>query len=192
MRILPLLVVFFTMTFSSSAKADSVVLGGGCFWCLDAAYKLLPGVTQITCGYSGGTVANPSYEQVCAETTGHAEVVKVDFDPAKVSLEQVLAYFWQAHNPFQQGGQGNDMGAQYRSIILYADATQRAAAEKSRAEEQKGGPSPVTTEIVPLQQFWPAEDYHQDYFAKHPDEVYCSVVIRPKVAKLKHLLENQK
>jgi len=192
MRILSVLVAFFAMTFTSPAKADSLVLGGGCFWCLDAAYKLLPGVTHITCGYAGGTVANPSYEEVCTETTGHAEVVKVDYDPAKISLDKVLAYFWESHNPTQVGGQGNDMGAQYRSIILYADPAQKAAAESSRAAAQKDWAAPITTEIVPLEHFWPAEDYHQDYFAKHPDAAYCSVVIRPKVEKLKHLLDGQK
>ncbi len=173
----------------NAVKADSIVLGGGCFWCLDAAYKLLPGVSHVTCGYSGGTVARPSYEDVCTETTGHAEVVKIDFDPAVVSLDKVLAYFWHVHNPTQVGGQGNDMGSQYRSIILYADPAQKAAAEKSKADEQKAHDDPLTTEIVPLVKFWPAEEYHPDYFAKHPDQGYCAVVIRPKVDKLKKLLE---
>jgi peptide-methionine (S)-S-oxide reductase len=179
-------------TLANSARADSIVLGGGCFWCLDASYKLLPGVTHITCGYSGGNLANPSYEQVCTEETGHAEVVKVDFDPAVVSLTKVLSYFWHVHDPTQVGGQGNDMGSQYRSIILYASADQKAAAEKSRVEAQKTRDNTITTEIVPLVKFWPAEDYHQDYFEKHPNEGYCSVVIRPKVAKLKQLLETGK
>jgi peptide-methionine (S)-S-oxide reductase len=179
-------------TLANTVRADSVVLGGGCFWCLDASYKLLPGVTHVTAGYSGGSLANPSYEQVCTEETGHAEVVKIDFDPALTSLDKVLSYFWHVHDPTQVGGQGNDMGSQYRSIILYADAVQKAAAEKSLAEEQKGRSDPITTQIVPLVKFWPAEDYHQDYFAKHPDQGYCSVVIRPKVNKLKHMLETQK
>jgi peptide-methionine (S)-S-oxide reductase len=191
-QILPALLLISMTTLSHSAKADSVVLGGGCFWCLDASYKLLPGVTHITCGYSGGSLANPSYQDVCTETTGHAEVVKVDFDPAVVPLDKVLAYFWHVHNPTQVGGQGNDMGSQYRSIILYAGPEQKAAAEKSRAEAQKKYSDPITTEIVPLVKFWKAEDYHQDYFAKNPDAGYCSVVIRPKVDKLKHMLETEK
>jgi peptide-methionine (S)-S-oxide reductase len=170
-------------------RADSVVLGGGCFWCLDAAYKLLPGVTRVTCGYAGGSAANPTYEQVCTGDTGHAEVVKIDYDPAKVSLDRVLQYFWEVHDPTQVGGQGNDWGTQYRSIILYADPAQKAAAEKSRAEAQKSRDEKITTEIVPLAKFWAAEDYHQDYFEKHPDRGYCMAVIRPKVDKLKHLLE---
>jgi peptide-methionine (S)-S-oxide reductase len=159
---------------------------------MDAAYKLLPGVTHITCGYAGGTAPHPAYEQVCTETTGHAEVVKVDYNPAKISLAEVLAYFWESHDPTQVGGQDHDMGAQYRSIILYADPAQKAAAEKSRAEAQRGLSSPITTEIVPLTKFWPAEDYHQDYFEKHPDRAYCSLVIRPKVDKLKQLLDAKK
>jgi peptide-methionine (S)-S-oxide reductase len=192
MRSLLILAAVLAIPFGTPAKADSVVLGGGCFWCLGAAYKLLPGVTHITCGYAGGTVANPTYEEVCTETTGHAEVVKVDYDPKKVSLGQVLDFFWEVHDPTQVGGQGDDLGAQYRSIILYADPSQKAAAEASRAEAQKRFPAPITTEIVPLTTFWPAEDYHQDYYAKHPDLPYCAMVIRPKVDKLKELLNNGK
>jgi peptide-methionine (S)-S-oxide reductase len=184
----PLALIAMT-TLASTARADSVVLGGGCFWCLDASYKLLPGVTHITCGYAGGTAENPTYREVCTEETGHAEVVKVDYDPSKVSLERVLAYFWQVHDPTQVGGQGHDMGSQYRSIILYSDEAQKAAAEKSRALAQKAFNEPITTQIAPLRRFWPAEDYHQDYFEKHPNEGYCTFVIRPKVEKLKHLLD---
>jgi peptide-methionine (S)-S-oxide reductase len=179
-------------TFSNTAKADSIVLGGGCFWCLDAAYKLLPGVTHVTAGYSGGRLDNPTYQLVCTEDTGHAEVVKIDFDPAVTSLDKVLAYFWHVHDPTQVGGQGNDMGDQYRSIILYADAAQKAAADKSLAGEQKNRSDTITTQVVPLVKFWPAEEYHQDYFAKHPDEGYCAIVIRPKVDKLKRLVDGQK
>ena len=167
-----------------TVKTESLVLGGGCFWCTDAAYKLLPGVTHITAGYAGGTERNPTYEQVCDHATGHAEVIKIDFDPKVTSLETLLDFFWSVHNPTQVGGQGNDMGPQYRSIILYANAAQKAAAEKSRAEAQKIFRDPITTEIVPLTQFWPAEGYHQDYFAKNPDAGYCQFVIAPKVKKL--------
>jgi peptide-methionine (S)-S-oxide reductase len=191
-RLAPLLALLSMTTLPNSASADSVVLGGGCFWCLDASYKLLPGVTHVTCGYSGGSAPNPTYEQVCTEETGHAEVVKIDFDPAVVSLDRILGYFWHVHDPTQVGGQGNDMGSQYRSIILYAGPAQKAAAEKSRAEAQKSRSDPITTEIVPLVRFWPAEDYHQDYFEKHPDQGYCAAVIRPKVDKLKKLLDSEK
>jgi peptide-methionine (S)-S-oxide reductase len=191
----PILTLFLALAMTSlanTAKADSIVLGGGCFWCLDASYKLLPGVTHITCGYSGGATQNPTYEDVCTEETGHAEVVKIDFDPAKVSLARVLEYFWESHDPTQVGGQGNDMGSSYRSIILYAGAAQKAAAEESRAEAQKLHQVPITTEIVPLVRFWPAEDYHQDYFEKHPNEGYCMFTIRPKVEKLKAMLSGGK
>jgi peptide-methionine (S)-S-oxide reductase len=191
MRPLLLLSALLTLASSDSLRADSIVVGGGCFWCMDAAYKLLPGVTHITCGYAGGYVSNPTYEEVCTETTGHAEVVKVDYDPAKVSLKQVLDYFWESHDPTQVGGQGADLGPSYRSIILYASPEQKAAAEATRADAQKDHPDPIVTEIVPLKKFWPAEDYHQDYFEKNPDQAYCSSVIRPKVTKLKHLLETQ-
>jgi peptide-methionine (S)-S-oxide reductase len=188
----PLLILLSMTTLPNAARADSIVLGGGCFWCLDAAYKLLPGVTHVTCGYSGGSLENPTYPQVCTEETGHAEVVKVDYDPAVTSLAKVLDYFWHVHNPTQVGGQGNDMGSQYRSIVLYASPAQKAEAEKSRAEAQKAYSEPITTEIVPLVKFWQAEDYHQDYFDMHPDEGYCSVVIRPKIDKLKHMLGSGK
>ena len=174
---------------SVQAKTESLVLGGGCFWCTSAAYDLLPGVKRVTCGYAGGTVSNPTYEEVCSHTTGHAEVIKIDYDPAQVSLAQLLDYFWKVHNPTQVGGQGNDEGPQYRSIILYQSDSQRAAAEQSKTEAQNRYSDPITTEIVPLKRFWSAEDYHQDYFAKHPNEGYCSVVIRPKINKLKQELK---
>ncbi len=188
------LALFFGSVFSMSspiqAKTESIVLGGGCFWCTQAAYDLLPGVTHVTCGYAGGTVANPTYEQVCSHATGHAEVIKIDFDPAQVSLERLLEYFWKVHNPTQVGGQGDDQGPQYRSIILFQGEAQRAAAEKAKAEAQSAFSDPITTEIVPLVKFWPAEAYHQDYFEKHPGQGYCSVVIRPKIDKLKKSLQS--
>ncbi|MEO6874240.1 MAG: peptide-methionine (S)-S-oxide reductase MsrA [Opitutaceae bacterium] len=168
-----------------AAKTESIVLGGGCFWCTDASYKLLPGVIHTTSGYAGGTTRNPTYEEVCSETTGHAEVVKVDFNPSVVSLDRVLEYFWSIHNPTQVGGQGHDMGPSYRSIILYANAEQKAAAEKSKAEAQTTFRDPITTEIAPLTKFWPAEEYHQDYYAKNPNAGYCTFVIAPKIKKLK-------
>jgi peptide-methionine (S)-S-oxide reductase len=177
------------MTFAADSKTESLVLGGGCFWCTDAAYKLLPGVKAVTCGYAGGKEANPTYQEVCAHATGHAEVIKIEYDPAVVSLDRLLNYFWQVHNPTQVDGQGHDHGPQYRSIILYANDAQKVAAEKSRAEAQTTFRDPIVTQIVPLTKFWPAEDYHQDYFAKHPDEGYCQVVIAPKIKKLEHKLE---
>lgn len=180
------------MSAATPAHTESIVLGGGCFWCTDAAYKLLPGVVSVTCGYAGGDTPNPTYEQVCSHATGHAEVVKIDFDPSVVSLAELFDYFWHVHNPTQVGGQGNDHGPQYRSIILYANDAQKAAAEQAKAEAQATFRDPITTEIVPLKKFWPAEDYHQDYFAKHPDQGYCAYVIAPKIKKLEHQLEAAK
>jgi peptide-methionine (S)-S-oxide reductase len=179
---------FATMAKAAEPKTESIVLGGGCFWCTDAAYKLLPGVVHVTCGYAGGKTPNPNYEEVCTGATGHAEVVKVDFDPMQVSLDRVIDYFWAVHNPTQVGGQGNDLGTQYRSIILYADEAQHIAAERSRAQAQSRFKNPITTEILPLDRFWAAEDYHQDYFEKNPDQGYCQVIIAPKIAHLRKVL----
>ena len=177
------------MTNAADSHTESLVLGGGCFWCTDAAYKLLPGVKAVTCGYAGGTEPNPTYEQVCAHATGHAEVIKIDFDPAAVSVEKIVDYFWHVHNPTQIDGQGNDHGPQYRSIILHVNAAQKAAAEKSRDAAAKVFRDPIVTEISPLTKFWPAEGYHQDYFAKNPNAGYCQFVIAPKIKKLEHTLE---
>lgn len=176
----------------SPAKLESLVLGGGCFWCVEAAYEMLPGVKAVTNGYAGGDEPNPTYEQVCAHVTGHAEVVKIDYDPAQVSLERLLDYFWHVHNPTQVGGQGNDHGPQYRSIILFASAEQKAAAEKSKAVAAQTFRDPITTEIVPLKKFWVAEEYHQDYFRRNPNAGYCALVIAPKVKKLEKELAAEK
>jgi peptide-methionine (S)-S-oxide reductase len=176
---------------AAETKTESLVVGGGCFWCTEAAYQLLPGVKSVVSGYAGGKEANPTYEQICAHATGHAEVIKIEFNPAEVSLDRLLEYFWHVHNPTQVGGQGNDHGPQYRSIILYANAAQKAAAEKSRAEAAKVFRDPITTEIVPLEKFWPAEAYHQDYFAKNPNQGYCSFVIAPKIKKLEKALSEE-
>ena len=177
---------------AESKKLQSIVLGGGCFWCTEAAYDLLPGVKDVVSGYAGGDEPNPTYEEVCAHATGHAEVIKVDFDPSEVSLDAVLDYFWAIHNPTQVGGQGNDHGPQYRSIILYANEEEKIAAEKSRAKASETFRDPITTEIVPLKKFWVAEKYHQDYFAKNPNAGYCTYVIAPKVRKLEKQLKSTK
>jgi peptide-methionine (S)-S-oxide reductase len=176
--------LFISSMQAAPLKTETLVLGGGCFRCTEAAYELLPGVQRVVSGYAGGTESNPTYEQVCAHATGHAEVIRIDFDPAQVSLERLLDYFWHVHNPTQEGGQGNDHGPQYRSIILYASPEQKAAAEKSRAAAAKVFRDPITTEIVPLTKFWPAEEYHQDYFRRNPNAGYCAYVIAPKIKKL--------
>ena len=188
MKRLPLLLGVFALLSSTmnaaESKTESLVLGGGCFWCTEAAYEMLPGVKAVTSGYAGGKEPNPTYEQVCAHATGHAEVIKIDYDPAVVSLEKLVDYFWHVHNPTQVDGQGNDHGPQYRSIILYANAAQKAAAETSRAAAAKVFRDPIVTQIVPLEKFWPAEKYHQDYFRLNPNAGYCQFVIAPKIKKL--------
>jgi peptide-methionine (S)-S-oxide reductase len=176
----------------TSATLETAVFGGGCFWCLDAQFKLVNGVKSVISGYAGGSLKNPSYEQVCSETTGHAEVIQVEFDPAVVSYEDLLRKFFRAHDPTTLNRQGGDVGTSYRSIILYKDPTQKVAAEKVKAEAQKIWPDPIVTEIVPLNAFYKAEDYHQDYFAKNPDQGYCRVVVAPKVKKFEKLLQEEK
>jgi peptide-methionine (S)-S-oxide reductase len=171
-----------------SPPHEYIVLGGGCFWCLEAAFELVPGVKAVVNGYAGGQVANPTYEQVCSHETGHAEVVQIEYDPKEVSLDELLQMFWTIHDPTSLNRQGGDAGPQYRSIILYANEAQRQAAEKSKAAEQTKLSEPIVTEIVPLKTFYVAEAYHQDYYKNHPYEGYCQVVIRPKVAKAKKLL----
>jgi peptide-methionine (S)-S-oxide reductase len=173
----------------SSSQLETAVFGGGCFWCLDAQFKLVPGVKSVVSGYAGGTTKNPTYEQVCSETTGHAEVIQVEFDPSEVSYEDLLRKFFHAHDPTTLNRQGPDVGTSYRSIILYKDANQKQIAEKVKAEAQKDWSDPIVTEIVPLQTFYKAEEYHQDYFAKNPDQAYCRLVVAPKVKKFEKLLQ---
>jgi peptide-methionine (S)-S-oxide reductase len=168
---------------------EVATLGGGCFWCTEAVFQMLPGVNSVTSGYAGGTKENPTYKEVCTGTTGHAEVIQIKYDPSKVSYEKLLATFWDAHDPTTLDRQGPDTGTQYRSIILYSSEAQRAAAEKSKAEAQKHFRQPIVTEIVPLRQFYPAEDYHQDYFRQHSNERYCRFVIQPKVEKFEKKLK---
>ncbi len=170
------------MTYSSS-NSEIAVLGGGCFWCMEAEYKTVPGIRRITSGFAGGKTVNPSYEDVCTGATGHAEVIQIEFDPAKISYERILELFWLAHDPTTLNSQGNDYGTQYRSIILYENEVQKAAAEKSKRAAAKSFKTPIVTEIVPLTAFYPAEGYHQDYYAKHPDVGYSESVIAPKVEK---------
>jgi peptide-methionine (S)-S-oxide reductase len=177
---------------AATPKLESLILGGGCFWCTEAAYEILPGVKDVVSGYAGGHVANPTYEQIGTKRTGHAEVIKIDYDPAVISLEKLLDYFWHVHNPTQVGGQGNDHGPQYRSIILHASPEQKTAAEKSKAKAAQEFRDPITTEIVALEKFWIAEKYHQDYFRLNPSAGYCAYVIAPKVQKLKEQVAAEK
>lgn len=170
-------------------KTELATLGGGCFWCLEACFQLVPGVKAVTSGYAGGTKDNPTYQEVCTGNTGHAEVVQIEYDPAVISYGQLLQKFWEVHDPTTLNRQGNDVGTQYRSIILYQNEAQKEAAEKSKAEAQKELSRPIVTQIVPLKKFWPAEAYHQNYFRNHPEQGYCQLVIRPKVDKLEKKLK---
>jgi len=166
-----------------TATNPFLVLGGGCFWCLEAAFKVLPGVTSVVSGYAGGRAERPSYEEVCTGETGHAEVVRIDYDPESVGLDSLFELFFVVHDPTTRDRQGADVGTQYRSIVLYADEAQRAAAEKAVARAAAIFSAPIVTELAPLGDFWPAEDYHQDYFAKNPNYGYCRAVVAPKLRK---------
>ncbi|HSX15009.1 MAG TPA: peptide-methionine (S)-S-oxide reductase MsrA [Candidatus Saccharimonadales bacterium] len=167
------------------AKTESIVLGGGCFWCLEAAYQMINGVTKVTSGYSGGTVPDPSYYAVCTGRTGHAEVVKVEFDPGIISLADILDIFWAIHDPTTLNRQGYDVGTQYRSIIFFESEGQKRIAEQSKVQVAKLWPNKIVTTIEPLKEFFPAEPEHQNYFKNHPERAYCQVVINPKLAKLR-------
>ncbi len=178
-----------TVNAAESAKSDAatnkIVVGGGCFWCVEAVLQRLPGVTKLVSGYSGGHVKNPTYEQVCDKTTGHAEVVQVEWDPSKTKLDTVLDVFFASHDPTTLNRQGNDSGPQYRSVIYYANADQKKAAEEAVKRASKEWKNPIVTEIAPLKEFYAAEDYHQNYYNLNKDKnPYCSYVIAPKVNKL--------
>jgi peptide-methionine (S)-S-oxide reductase len=162
-------------------------LGGGCFWCLEAVYDDLAGVREVTSGYSGGHTANPTYEDVCRGTTGHAEVVQVHFDPEVVSFGDVLRVFFTIHDPTTRDRQGHDIGSQYRSVVFYDGEEQRRIAHEVLQEIEREGlyPDPLVTELRPLAHFYPAEGYHRDYYARNPEQAYCRAVIAPKLAKFR-------
>ena len=164
---------------------EVAVLGGGCFWCLEAVYLEVRGVTHVESGYTGGQQADPSYEQVCAGSTGHAEVVKVAFDPAQISYREVLEVFFTIHDPTTLNRQGNDIGTQYRSAIFYQSPEQEATARQVIAAMANVWDAPIVTQLQPAQTYYKAEDYHQDYFRQHPLQGYCAFVVAPKVAKFK-------
>jgi peptide-methionine (S)-S-oxide reductase len=170
-----------------SRDGESATLGGGCLWCTEAVFLGLKGVVKVESGYSGGTAANPSYEQVCMGGTGHAEVVQVTFDPEVISYRQVLQVFFTVHDPTTPDRQGNDVGPQYRSVIFYHNEEQKREAERVMKEvnESKIWSRPLVTELVPFEVFYKAEEYHQEYFKKNPWQPYCQVIIAPKVAKFR-------
>jgi peptide-methionine (S)-S-oxide reductase len=175
------------------AVTQTAVFGMGCFWCSQALFQKFTGVVHVDCGYAGGHTENPTYEDVCTDTTGHAEVVRITYDPSKITYQQLLDIFWDVHDPTTLDQQGDDTGTQYRSIILYETPEQKQLAEASKVAEAAKLKKPVTTEIVPLKAFYRAEEYHQDYFKKNPYSPYCIFVISPKLQKLEaHPLANYK
>lgn len=185
-----ILIIIFTLSLNSTKgtemnQYEKATFGGGCFWCIEAVYQSLPGVISVNSGYAGGTKVNPTYEEICTGKTGHAEVVEIIFDPAKISYEKLLDVFWKAHDPTTLNRQGADVGTQYRSIIFYHNQNQKFSAEKSKLEAQRQFTDKIVTEIKPLVHFYVAEEYHQDYFEKNPDAAYCRFVIKPKLDKLK-------
>lgn len=167
---------------------NQAIFGGGCFWCTEAVFQNLKGVTKVVSGYMGGHKLNPTYEDICEGNTGHAEIIRIDYDPAEISFEDLLLVFFKTHNPTTLNRQGNDMGTQYRSVVFYENQEQKVAAEnmidnlqKARVYEQ-----PIVTEISPASKFYEAEDYHQDYFNNNANKAYCVHVIQPKLAKFTH------
>jgi peptide-methionine (S)-S-oxide reductase len=159
------------------------VLAGGCFWCLDAVYRRLKGVESVVSGYTGGHFDSPSYEEVSSESTGHAEAVEITFDESIIPSEDILDLFFLIHDPTTLNRQGNDVGTQYRSAMFYSDESQKEAFETALTRAKDHWDNPIVTEIMPLEKFWAAEDYHQDYFNKNPGNGYCSIVIAPKIVK---------
>lgn len=165
-------------------QLETATFGGGCFWCMEAVFQRIPGVKSVVSGYAGGRMPNPNYGQVSSGETGYAEVVQIKFDPAIISYGKLLQIFWEAHDPTTFDRQGNDIGTQYRSIVLYSNQTQKRAAEKSRADAARHFSAPITTQIVPLKKFYPAAQYYQNYYNQHQSQPYCQSVIAPKLRKL--------
>jgi peptide-methionine (S)-S-oxide reductase len=170
---------------------DIATLGGGCFWCLEAVYQELKGVQHVESGYTGGQVSNPSYEAVCGGSTGHAEVVRLTFDPQVVSYREILEIFFTIHDPTTLNRQGNDVGTQYRSVIYYHSPEQQSTAKHVIAEMANVWDAPIVTELAPAETYYKAEDYHQNYFRQNPLQGYCAFVVAPKVAKFRQLFKDR-
>ncbi|MCP9750355.1 peptide-methionine (S)-S-oxide reductase MsrA [Ferruginibacter sp. HRS2-29] len=201
---LAILSLFTIFSFFSAPKAeafstnttvvtDTATFGTGCFWCTEAIFQQVEGVISVSSGYSGGHTVKPSYKEVCSGTTGHAECLEIVFDPKKVSYETLLEMFWQSHDPTTLNRQGNDIGTQYRSVIFYHNAKQKALAEKYKALLNTSGAfdKPIVTTLEPFTRFYIAENYHQDYFNQHGEEPYCQYIIRPKVDKFRKVFKNK-
>lgn len=172
---------------------DTATFGAGCFWCVEAVFQQLDGVLTVESGYSGGSVSNPSYKEVCSGTTGHAEVCQITYNPAVITYEELLQAFWQTHDPTTLNKQGNDVGTQYRSVVYYHNDTQKMLAEKYKKEldDAKLWPNPIVTEISAFTKFYKAEDYHQNYYNENGQQPYCAFVIRPKVEKFEKVFKNK-
>ncbi len=177
----------------NNSKMDTITFGAGCFWCVEAIFSDLKGVEKVVSGYSGGTVKNPSYKEVCAGTTGHAEVCQITYNPSEISFKELLEVFWQTHDPTTLNRQGGDVGTQYRSAIFYHNEEQKKIAEEFKAvlNQEKVFENPIVTEITAYSNFYPAEDYHQDYFDLNAEQPYCSAVIRPKVEKFRKVFKDK-
>ena len=180
-------------TIPAGTKTETATFGTGCFWCTEAVFQELKGVIKVTSGYSGGQAINPTYEEVCSGTTGHAECLQIVFDPSVISFDELLEVFWESHDPTQLNRQGNDVGTQYRSAIFYHNEEQKEKAEHYKAELDKAGAyaKPIVTEITAFTKFYPAEDYHKDYFKLHGSQPYCYLVIKPKVEKFEKAFKNK-
>jgi peptide-methionine (S)-S-oxide reductase len=178
---------------SDPSKTDTATLGTGCFWCTEAIFQQLKGVLKVTSGYSGGHVANPTYEEVCEKNTGHAEAIQIVFNPAEISFDELLEVFWQTHDPTTLDRQGNDVGPQYRSVIFYHNQEQKEKSEHYKAELDKSGSfkDPIVTAIDPYTNFYAAENYHQNYFNNNGSQPYCNFVVRPKVEKFQKVFKNK-
>ncbi len=177
----------------STSTLDTATFGTGCFWCTEAIFQQLEGVEKVTSGYSGGTVPNPTYEQVCSKTTGHAECLNIVYDPAKISFDELLEVFWQTHDPTTLNRQGADVGTQYRSVIFFHNNEQKAKAEKYKTALDKSGAfaSPIVTTLEPFTIFYPAEEYHQNYYNNNTGQGYCQFVIRPKLEKFEKVFKSK-
>ena len=172
---------------NNAKEPATATLGGGCFWCVEAVFEQIKGVKSVVSGYAGGTTENPTYDEVCQGTTGHAEICQIHYDPDVISYETLLEVFWLCHDPTTLNQQGNDIGTQYRSIILYEDESQKKATEAAIAKAATKFTDKIVTEVVPLRKFYTAEECHQNYYAKNPDDPYCAVTIPPKLLKIKNL-----
>lgn len=180
-------------TAAGTPGLDTATFGEGCFWCTEAFFTQLKGVEKVVSGYSGGHVPNPTYQQVCTGTTGHAEVSEIIYDPSVISYDMLLQAFWESHDPTTLNRQGNDVGPQYRSVIFYHNQSQKEKAEayKKKLNEAKVFNSPIVTAIEPLENFYPAENYHQDYYENNPNQPYCQLVIRPKLEKFRKVFKEE-